>query len=128
LINCASLGFKIKPSGKTAHTADPEDSVAPAQIIAELIPALDPLRQGGSLDDDFRLVTITHVKIGGPSFGVAPGEGGVLAKLRTADDEGTESLETTACTLAITSAEKFGLSAGLELRDNFAASVSEPDS
>ena len=127
LINCASLGLKIKLNGKTAHAADPEDGVSPAQAIAELIPALDALGQGGSLDDGFRLVTITHIKIGEPSFGVAPGEGEIFTTLRTAGDEGMESLETSARALANTAAEKFGLNVDFEVCDNFAASINDPD-
>ena len=127
LINCASLGLKIKLCGKTAHAADPEDGISPAQAVAELIPALDVLGQGGSLDDDFRLVTITHVKIGEPSFGVAPGDGEIFATLRTAGDKGMGRLETVARTLAITAAEKFGLCVDFEVCNNFAASINDPD-
>lgn len=127
LINCASLGLKIKLSGKTAHAADPEDGVSPALAVAELIPALDALGAGGSLDEDFRLVTMTHVKIGEPSFGVAPGDAEVFATLRTTGDDGMESLETMARALAVAAAEKFGLSVGFEVCDNFAASINDPD-
>ena len=38
LINCASLGLKIRLAGKTAHAADPEDGVSPAQAIAQADP------------------------------------------------------------------------------------------
>ncbi|MCX8227120.1 MAG: M20/M25/M40 family metallo-hydrolase, partial [Sulfitobacter sp.] len=127
LVNCASLGLKVKLTGKTAHAADPEDGVSPAQAIADLIPALVALGRGGSIDEDFRLVTITHVKIGEPSFGVAPGDGEIYATLRTAGDEAMESLEATARTLANTAAEKFGLSVDFEVCDNFAASINDPD-
>lgn len=127
LINCASLGLKIKFTGKTAHAADPEDGVSPAQAIATLIPALVSLGQGASLDENFRLLTITHVKIGEPTFGVAPGEGEVFATLRTTGDASLESLETKARTRAITIAEEFGLSVDFELCDHFAASVNDPD-
>ena len=64
LINCASLGLKITFTGKTAHAADPDDGLSPAPAIATLIPALDALGKGGALDDNFRLVTITHARIG----------------------------------------------------------------
>lgn len=127
LINCASLGLKIKLSGKTAHAADPEDGISPALAISELIPALDALGQGGALDDDFRLVTITHVRIGEASFGVAPGEGEIFATLRTAGDEGVDRLEEMARTRAVTAAEKFGLSVDFEVCDNFAASINDPE-
>ncbi|MGB2497205.1 MAG: amidohydrolase [Planktomarina sp.] len=127
LINCASLGLKIKFTGKTAHAADPEDGVSPAQAIATLIPALVSLGQGASLDENFRLLTITHVKIGEPTFGVAPGEGEVFATLRTTGDASLESLETKARTRAITIAEEFGLSVDFEVCDHFAASINDPD-
>jgi len=127
LINCASLGLKIKLNGKTAHAADPEDGISPAKATAELIPALEALGRGGSLDDDFRLVTITHVNIGEHSFGIAPGDGVILVTLRTAGDEGMGHLEAMARTLAVTTAEKYGLSVDLEVHDNFAASINDPE-
>ena len=127
LINCASLGLKIKLNGKTAHAADPEDGISPAKAIAELIPALEALGRGGSLDDDFRLVTITHVNIGEHSFGIAPGDGVILVTLRTAGDDGMGHLEAMARTLAVTTAEKYRLSVDLEVHDNFAASINDPE-
>jgi len=127
LINCASMGLKIKLSGKTAHAADPEDGISPAQAVAKLIPALEALGRGGALDDHFRLVTITHVKVGDPTFGVAPGEGEIYATLRTAGDPGMESLETTARSLARSLAEQYALRVAFEVCDNFAASINDPD-
>lgn len=127
LINCASMGLKIKLTGKTAHAADPEDGISPAQAVAQLIPALETLGHGGALDDDFRLVTITHVKIGEPSFGVAPGEGEIYATLRTAGDAGMESLEATARNLARIAGEQFGLRIAFDVCDSFAASINNPD-
>jgi amidohydrolase len=125
LINCASLGLKVTLIGKTAHAAGPEDGVSPAQAIAQLIPALDALGNGGELDDKFRLVTITHVQIGEPSFGVAPGEGVIYATIRTAGDTGMESLEAAARELATKAAVDFGLRVNFEVCDNFAASVND---
>ncbi len=127
LVNCASLGLKIKLTGKTAHAAGPEDGVSPAQAVAHLIPALDALGHGGALDDDFRLVTITHVRIGEPTFGIAPGEAEIYATLRTTGDAGMESLETEARNLALSASEQFGLSVDFEVCDNFAASINDPD-
>ncbi|MDO6483645.1 amidohydrolase [Shimia thalassica] len=127
LINCASMGLAIKLTGKTAHAADPEDGVSPAQAIATLIPALDALGTGGDLDNDFRLVTITHVQIGEPSFGIAPGEGVIYATLRTTHDEGMERIHADARTLATTVAEECGLSIAFEIQDHFAASINHED-
>lgn len=127
LINCASLGLKISLTGKTAHAADPEDGVSPAKAIARLIPALDALGNGGVLDDNFRLVTITHVNVGAPSFGVAPGDGVIYATLRTAGDTGMVNLEAAARARAAKAAQEFGLGLEFEVCDNFAASINAPE-
>jgi amidohydrolase len=127
LINCASLGLRIKLLGKTAHAADPENGTSPTQAIAKLIPALEAFGRGGTLDDDFRLVTITHVKIGDPTFGVAPGEGEIYATLRTANDAGKEKLEAIARSLSTSLAEQYGLGVAFAVCDDFAASTNDPD-
>lgn len=129
LMNCASLGLKVRLSGKTAHAADPQDGVSPALAVAKLIPALDNLGhgEGGPRNDAFRLVTITHAKIGEPTFGIAPGEAEVFATLRAAGDAGVESLETAARNLATSVADEYGLGVAFEVHDHFAASVNDAD-
>jgi len=127
LINCASMGLKILLTGKTSHAADPEDGVSPAQAIAQLIPVLDALGQGGALDENFRLVTITHVQIGEPTFGIAPGDGVVYATLRTAGDAGMNSLQSAARALVTKAAQDFGLRVKFEVCDNFAASINDSE-
>ncbi len=129
LMNCASLGLKVKLSGKTAHAADPQDGVSPALAVAKLIPALDDLGhgEGGPRNDAFRLVTITHANIGEPTFGIAPGEAEVFLTLRAAGDAGVESLETAARSLATSVAEEYGLSVTFDIHDHFAASVNDAD-
>ncbi|WP_282077460.1 amidohydrolase [Epibacterium ulvae] len=127
LVNCASQGLKINLTGKTAHAADPEDGVSPAQAVAALVPALDGLGQGGRLDDDFRLVTITHAQIGAPTFGVAPGEAVIYATLRTAQDSAMDQIDKDARALAMAEAEKHGLDVSFEVFDAFAASINDPE-
>ncbi|KMK67560.1 amidohydrolase [Puniceibacterium sp. IMCC21224] len=127
LINCASMGLKITLTGKTAHAADPQDGVSPALAVANLIPALEALGRGGPLNDAFKLVTITHVRIGEPSFGVAPGEGMIFATLRTARDEDMNRIETEARDVVISVAQKFGLGVEFEVSDSFAASINDKD-
>ena len=127
LINCASMGLKIMLHGKTAHAAEPEEGISPADAIAELIPSLSALGEGGALNDDFRLVTITHVNIGEPSFGIAPGEGAIFVTLRTANDDGMERLEIMARELTIMTTQKYGLNVTFEVHDAFAASINDPE-
>lgn len=125
LINCASLGLKIRLSGKTSHAADPEDGVSPARAIAELVPALEALGTGGALDEAFRLVTLTHIQLGEPSFGIAPGEGVVFATLRSTQDAGLGAIEAAARAEAEAAAERYGLGVTFEIEDHFAASIND---
>ncbi len=125
LMNCASEGMKITLTGKTAHAADPEDGISPVETVSRLIPALEALGRGGDLNDDFRLVTITHVNIGEPSFGIAPGEAVIFATLRTARDEVKTDMANTARALVASMADKARLGVEIETRDDFAASVNE---
>lgn len=127
LINCASLGLEITLSGKTAHAANPEDGISPAPAMSRLLPALTTLGAGGTLDDGFRLVTITHARIGEPTFGVAPGEGVIFATLRAANDTGIVELETAARSLTQQIADESGLTTTFRVFDHFAASVNDPE-
>ncbi len=127
LINCASQGLAIHLSGKTAHAAEPEAGTSPAPAIASLIPALSELGKGGALDNDFKLVTVTHVNIGEPTFGVAPADGVIYATLRASDDGNMAGMVQAARSLAQTAANDHDLSVRFDDRDIFAASVNDAE-
>ncbi len=127
LINCASRGLEIRLTGKTAHAADPEDGISPARAVAALIPVLEALGQGGALEADFRLVTLTHARIGEATFGIAPGEAVLHATLRTGEDAGMAALEEEARALASRIAAEEGLEIGFTLQDVFAASINNAE-
>ena len=127
LINCASQGMAISLTGKTAHAAEPEMGVSPAPAIATLIPALGALGTGGALDAAFKLVTVTYVHIGEPTFGIAPAHGQIIATLRAADDTAMDGMMQAARALAEKAAIDHGLAVSLEDHDVFAASVNDGD-
>jgi amidohydrolase len=127
LINCASMGLGIILSGKTAHAANPEDGTSPAAALCALIPALSALGTGGALDDTFRLVTVTHARMGAPTFGIAPGEATVYATLRTAGDAALAEVEREARAVATDLAARHGLRVAFEVHDAFAASINDTD-
>ncbi|MGB8813875.1 MAG: amidohydrolase [Paracoccaceae bacterium] len=124
--NCASMGLKIGLTGKTAHASQPQTGLSPALAIATLIPALNALGQGGALAPDYRLVTLTHARIGEPAFGIAPGYGELWATLRTLTDDGMAGLISAAETLARTTADAHGLSLSLGHHDHFHACFNHP--
>lgn len=127
LINCASQGMCIKLVGKTAHAADPEDGISPALAIASLIPALNNLGTGGALDDNFRLVTVTHVNIGEATFGIAPGDGTLFITLRTAKDQSMHSIVNDAKNLATSIAKEHKLGIEFSVFDEFSASINDEE-
>lgn len=127
VVNCASQGLRIVLTGKTAHASQPENGTSPGLALARLIPALSALGQGGALGPDYRLVTITHAKLGEPAFGIAPGEAELWATLRTITDDKMAALRAAAITLVETEAAAQGLKVSFSHHDDFAASVNDLD-
>ncbi len=127
VVNCASQGLKITLSGKTAHASQPEAGLSPALALSRLIPALQDLGQGGALSADYRLVTLTHARLGEPAFGIAPGEAEIWATLRTIEDSRMAALRDAAMGLAKAEAQAWGLGLAVTHHDDFAASVNDPD-
>ena len=88
---CASRGVVFHFEGKTSHASMPQDGVSPDLALAALMKGLKDLSngldEGQALDESYRLVTITHMAMGEPAFGVAPGTGELWATLRTVTDE-----------------------------------------
>jgi len=126
-VNCASRGMRIVLDGKTAHASMPETGISPANVVAELMPALTALGRGGPLDDDFAMVTITHAKIGEPAFGVAPGRAEIWATLRTLTDETMEELCVSAEHLVLSAARQEGLSVEISHDDIFQHCENAPE-
>jgi len=124
--NCASRGLKIVLTGKTSHAAQPEAGITPALAVARLIPGLMALGPGGVLGDDFRLITVTHARMGEPAFGITPGHAEVWATLRTVHDADMAALVAAAKTLAEAEA-RGGLTVATTCHDIFAACTNDPD-
>ena len=124
-VNCASQGLKITLTGKTAHASLPETGVSPALALARLITAISALGQVGPLGPDYRLVTITHARLGEAAFGIAPGEAELWATLRTMADGQMAALRSAAMDLARAEAAACGLGIRFSHHDDFAASVND---
>ncbi|EEE38766.1 amidohydrolase family protein [Rhodobacteraceae bacterium KLH11] len=119
--NCASRGMRIALTGKTSHAAAPQDGVSPAGALAELLPALATLGQGGALDADYALTTVTHAWLGEATFGVAPGLAELWVTLRTVSDTRMTELIQEAEQRVTASAHAQGLSVEITYDDVFEA-------
>ena len=119
--NCASRGMRITLTGKTSHAAAPEDGLSPGPAIAKLMNDLTQLGNGGTLDEDFLLSTLTHVRLGEATFGISPGEGEILVTLRSVTDAKMDAL--VAAAEACVAQASGGLVTDISWHDVFPASV-----
>lgn len=126
LINCASRGLIIRLKGKTSHAAEPELAKSPIPVLGEIINHFCQLGQGGDLHDDFRLVTVTHINVGEPSFGITPSDAEIYTTLRSSNDPAIVDMQDQAIAMAQTKADEKGLVLEWDIQDDFAASINHP--
>ena len=120
VVNCASRGLRIRLGGRTAHASMPETGRSPALAVAGLIEAFSRFDEGTIRDPDFARATVTHVRVGEQSFGVAPGEAEMLVTLRTLTDSTMAALVARAEALVRDQAHAEGLEVGIGHEDVFA--------
>ncbi|MGB3244430.1 MAG: amidohydrolase [Sulfitobacter sp.] len=100
--NCASRGMQILLEGKSSHAAAPEDGLSPSAAMVALMQALPELSSGTIGSKTFALSTLTHAKLGEPTYGIAPGHGELRVTLRCMTDERMEALVSDAKALVAT--------------------------
>ncbi len=88
----ASKGMTIKLTGKTAHAAEPENGISPANAISQIIKKLHELKDNKKSFKDFFLLTIIHIQLGEISFGTSPGYAEFRITLRAFENEDMELL------------------------------------
>lgn len=125
--NCASLGLKLRLTGATAHASTPETGRAPTRALARLIEGLGTLGPGGVMGPGFRLATVTHLRMGEPAFGIAPGEAELWVTLRGLTDDDLDALRAEVLALAGREADAAGLALATEVHDHFGACANHPE-
>lgn len=125
LASAPSVGLRLSLTGVEAHACAPEDGVSPGVAIAALMTALPGLSRGTFPADDYRLVTLTHARLGAPAFGIAPGRGEVLVTCRTTSDATLATLVSEVRARAGDAAA--GLTLDVSEHDAFLAGVNHPD-
>lgn len=119
--NCASVGLRLRFAGRTAHASTPQTGLSPVPAVLALIPAVQALARDRQLDGDFRLVTLTHLRLGEPTFGIAPGEAEIYLTLRCLKDSRMAALKAEVMALARAAAAEQGLGIAASWHDDFAA-------
>lgn len=128
--SAASCGLRLEFAGRTAHAAQPELAVSPAATLAALVPALLALGPGGdpwaAPEPGFRLVTISHLAMGAPAFGITPGQGEIWLTLRALLDDDLDDLLARAEGMAAEAAAAGGLTLTVTRHEHFAAGANDP--
>jgi len=117
---------EVRLTGGTAHASMPETGRAPTGALARLIDGLAALGPGGAMVPGFRLATVTHLRMGEPAFGIAPGEAELWVTLRGLTDADLTALLDAARDLAQQQAGAAGLSVDFEIHDHFHACRNDP--
>lgn len=127
VVNCASRGMRIQLAGKEAHSSMPESGVSPLAAIVKLSPLLAALGGGAFTQDDFAMATVTHISMGEPVFGVAPGHAEIRVTLRTRLDERMDALCAAAEKLVAQAAQEAGLTYAIDYHEIFVASLNDEE-
>lgn len=99
----------IKLAGRTAHAAEPEHGSNPAMAIARIMEGASALQHNDPEGDHLRVVTVVHVCIGSPDYGIAAGYGELHLTVRCWNDEELRELEQEIEQLARNEARRHGL-------------------
>jgi amidohydrolase len=127
LASAPSVGLRVAITGVEAHACAPEDGLSPAVAMADLMTALPALSRGPFPADDFRLVTLTHARLGEPAFGIAPGRGEVMVTCRTTSDASLTDLVALVRGRVAMVTDGTGLSVEITEHDHFLAGMNHPE-
>ncbi|MFM2479403.1 M20 family metallopeptidase [Celerinatantimonas sp. MCCC 1A17872] len=81
-MTAAVQSLNIQLTGRTAHAAEPESGICPANAIAQLIEFAQTLNCTDLSQRDFTLVTPICIQMGEPAYGTMPGDGRVDFTIR----------------------------------------------
>ena len=127
IVTCASRGMEVRLTGKTAHASQPETGTSPLSALATLMPDLTALGGGDIKGAYFSMVTVTHVAMGEPAYGVAPGAARLLATLRTKSDGEMAALVAEAEGMVAKAAKAAGLDFEISYDDVFDHTENHPE-
>ncbi len=122
-----SRGVAIHLEGATAHAAETERGRSPALAAAQLIAALSAVPQFHIPLHEAAKVTVIHARVGEVAFGTTPGKGVVMATLRAHRESILNELEGHCRRLGHDIARAHGLSAAIDVREPFPATVNHPE-
>lgn len=121
----ASTGIRMRFTGAASHAAEPEHARTPCNALSRLLTELPTMTRMDA--DPYRMLTVTHARMGRQSFGLTPGRGTVCATLRAASSEALDELVADVEALAHEVGAADGLSVELSLHESFPATRNDDE-
>ncbi|TVP73806.1 MAG: amidohydrolase [Rhodobacteraceae bacterium] len=119
--SCASCGLRLRVTGRESHAAHPEAGQSPAPVLEAVLAGLSVYTLPPPMGRDFRLVTLCHLSMGQPAFGIAPGQAEIWLTLRAYDDQRLAAFEAEIMALITRAAQ--GLTLQVSRHDAFHATI-----
>lgn len=114
----ASTGMRIILEGRTSHAAEPEKAISPMTCMINLLQTLPTIINLIHTNQPTQL-TVTHARLGEPSFGITPGSAILQITLRAYDKNDFDTLIKKAESMAHEEAQKSGLKIHFEFEEAF---------
>lgn len=127
VFTAASQGMCSILEGATAHAARPEQAKSPALAISDIIKDFHKFGDSGVAYQDFVLLTVVHVLMGTPTYGITPGYAELRATLRSFRNEDIHQLQHWAEETVSKRAEQYGLDFHFQYNEIFPATVNHPE-
>lgn len=122
----ASTGMILKIKGLSSHAAHPEQGKSPVKMLSEAMQMLPDLPQKKAhLFQDFALLTIIHARLGEIAFGTNPGDGVLMATLRTFLNKDLDTLKKEAEKICKMLAEEHQLMIEISYTEEFPATMND---
>jgi len=122
----ASKGLIVELKGATSHAAEPNKGRSPALAAAQLIQGFTAMPQTCTAMHEAALATVIHARVGERAFGTTPGEGVVMATLRTHTPETMDVLSGKCVDFAKSVAATYGLDCSIGWTEAFPATINDP--
>lgn len=123
----ASQGLKLIFDGASSHASQADKANNPQIVIMTLLDAFNKKYENLKKDKYKTTLTVTHVAIGEPSFGICPGHGEIWLTLRSQNDDSLNHLTQSTINLSEYLAREFKLSFSYEILEAFPSTMNSSE-
>jgi amidohydrolase len=125
--SCAVNSMIIQLSGKTAHAAEPQNGINPANAISEIISTFNKKMQSDISQTDYCLITPIYINMGRKAYGVSAGFGEIHFTVRSNSNQNMDKIERELADSVAKIANQEKLQATISWTQQFRANENNPE-